>query len=363
MARILYALSGEGQGHVSRVLAIAAMLRNEGHELLFCAGGRAEEVLRGRKEPLVSVPALLHAVHQNRMQYWKTLQLNFPAFWKQREVIQDLVRVLERWQPDLLINDFEAFSWRAAAKLGIPILSLNNQELLTEGKLAWTLQDRLAAFPALWSIWQIAPRQVVHRILTTFFEVALHHPHQTSLIPPILRPEILHLKPVNEGYLLVYLNRAKGSNLLLERLVRLGKPCRIYGFDEMPSQQKNLVFRATSSTSFLEDLANCEAILCTAGFSLLSEALYLQKPVLAMPNHGQFEQVLNARYVAEKGWGHMIHGQMPTQEELNHFVERLPILSNCFFHQMTGNQQALTLIQQQLNRSSPKTLQVEALPN
>ena len=39
------------------------------------------------------------------------------------------------------------------------------------------------------------------------------------------------------------------------------------------------------------------------GFSLLSEAVYLGKPVLAIPLRGQFEQMMNARYLERDGYG------------------------------------------------------------
>ena len=39
------------------------------------------------------------------------------------------------------------------------------------------------------------------------------------------------------------------------------------------------------------------AVITSAGFTLLGEAVYLHKPVLAIPVEGQFEQILNAHYV------------------------------------------------------------------
>ncbi len=35
MARIIYALSGQGRGHTSRVIAISDELRRRGHEVVF----------------------------------------------------------------------------------------------------------------------------------------------------------------------------------------------------------------------------------------------------------------------------------------------------------------------------------------
>ena len=46
-----------------------------------------------------------------------------------------------------------------------------------------------------------------------------------------------------------------------------------------------------------------QAVIATAGFTLISEALYLGKPYLAMPMSGQFEQELNAFQLAQCGFG------------------------------------------------------------
>ena len=40
-----------------------------------------------------------------------------------------------------------------------------------------------------------------------------------------------------------------------------------------------------------------------AGFSLISEALYLEKPYLAWPVKRQFEQIFNAYYIGKTGYG------------------------------------------------------------
>jgi uncharacterized protein (TIGR00661 family) len=43
--------------------------------------------------------------------------------------------------------------------------------------------------------------------------------------------------------------------------------------------------------------------VANAGFSLISEALYLGKPYLAWPVKRQFEQVFNAYYIGQMGYG------------------------------------------------------------
>ena len=44
-------------------------------------------------------------------------------------------------------------------------------------------------------------------------------------------------------------------------------------------------------------------MVCNGGLSLIGEALYLGKPIFSVPVRNQFEQVLNARYLEELGYG------------------------------------------------------------
>jgi hypothetical protein len=67
--------------------------------------------------------------------------------------------------------------------------------------------------------------------------------------------------------------------------------------------------------TFIADLASCRAVVATAGFTLMSEAISLDKPMLAVPIRGQFEQVLNARYLEREGYG-------ATADDLNEEVLR-----------------------------------------
>ena len=80
--------------------------------------------------------------------------------------------------------------------------------------------------------------------------------------------------------------------------------CRFicYGFDRC-GKDGNLLFKTPSLDRFLQDLITCKAIIANAGFSLVSEALHLGKPYLAVPVKKQFEQVFNAYYVDRMKYG------------------------------------------------------------
>lgn len=132
MARIVYALSGQGRGHASRVLAIAQALRARGHELQFCGGGTARTVLEACGETVWPVPSLRQVLHGNRMRLAATLHANLPVLRQLRPLLDELTERLADFRPHLVITDFEAFTPRAAARLGIPVLSFNHQQVITE---------------------------------------------------------------------------------------------------------------------------------------------------------------------------------------------------------------------------------------
>jgi uncharacterized protein (TIGR00661 family) len=65
----------------------------------------------------------------------------------------------------------------------------------------------------------------------------------------------------------------------------------------------NCVLKEFSEEGFVEDLASARAVVANGGLSLLGEAIWLGKPLFSIPVRNQYEQILNARYVEELGYG------------------------------------------------------------
>ena len=76
---------------------------------------------------------------------------------------------------------------------------------------------------------------------------------------------------------------------------------------------------------FLRDLAGAGAVIANAGFSLVSEALHLGKPYLAVPVEHQFEQTFNAYYVDKMGFG--AFWEDLTKEKIESFLFNLPVFA------------------------------------
>jgi len=136
-------------------------------------------------------------------------------------------------------------------------------------------------------------------LIISFFKARLKK-RKAFLFSPILREEVLQAKTSSGDFVLVYVTSNAAELTEVLKTIRQRFVC--YGF-EREGRAGNLEFRKPGRSSFLEDLCACRAVIANAGFSLISEALYLGKPYLAWPVKRQFEQVFNAYYVGQMGYG------------------------------------------------------------
>jgi uncharacterized protein (TIGR00661 family) len=84
----------------------------------------------------------------------------------------------------------------------------------------------------------------------------------------------------------------------------------------------NLRYQPFSETKFIADLASARAVVAGGGFTLMSECVYLHKPLLASPIRGQFEQLLNALYLEREGYGR--HAETVDGPVLEAFLAAVP---------------------------------------
>jgi uncharacterized protein (TIGR00661 family) len=158
-------------------------------------------------------------------------------------------------------------------------------------------------------------------IITSYFYPEIKNKDKVSIFPPILREEILNLKPSKGGHVLVY-QTSTSNKKLIEILKKINENFIVYGF-EMEKKDKNLIFRNFNEDQFFSDLGSCKAVLANGGFTLISESIYLKKPVLSIPVKGQFEQILNAIYLERLGYGEF-HEELGV-DILEHFLSTLDI--------------------------------------
>ena len=298
MANILYGVNGEGSGHSSRAREVIAHLEARGHRVHVASFDRGYQNLKNDFD-VTEIDGLRLAYVHNRVRYGKTVLRNLLHLPKTGRTVRSLSRKAEGWNLDLVITDFEPITCHLGRKLGLPIIAIDNQHLLTDAEITYPREYRREAAATKLVTRLMTPRADAYLVIS-FFTAKMKRKKTTFLFPPILRQEVLKA-PVTEGEsVLVYVT--SGAAELAELLKSVRGRFLCYGFGREGGDQ-NLEFCKPGLDSFLRDLSDCKAVIANAGFSLISEALYLGKPYLAWPVKRQFEQIFNAYYIGRMGYG------------------------------------------------------------
>jgi uncharacterized protein (TIGR00661 family) len=327
--RILYGVVGEGMGHAMRSRVVLERLFELGHEVEIIASGRAVDFLEKRFGDKSDVNRIrgLHIVYEdNEVQRARTLfenvlggSLAIPA---QIAKYFDLIR---DFSPEVVISDFESWTYFYGQAHRLPILSIDNMQILNRCTIPDdVIEGHRADFEISKALVKSKLPFANHYLITTFFFPEIRK-DKTTLVKPILRPEILSAKKGKGDHLLVY-QTAEGNDELAKTLSETGLECRIYGMRRTIKEEQvegRLRYRPFSETTFIEDLATAKAVIAGGGFTLMGEAVYLHKPMLSVPVRGQFEQVLNGRYLQRLGYGQYAES-LADPREIFSFIEKVP---------------------------------------
>jgi uncharacterized protein (TIGR00661 family) len=297
MVNILYGVNGEGSGHSSRAREVIAHLEAQGHRVHVASFDRGYRNLKDDFD-VTEIDGLRLAYVHNRVRYGKTVVRNLLHMPQTARRVRALGRKAESWDLDLVITDFEPITCHVGHKLGLPVIAIDNQHLLTDTEISYPREYRKDAAAAKLVTRVMTPGADAYLVISFF--TARVKKKKTFLFPPILRAEVLEAAPSVGDSVVVYVTSAAPELTELLKTVRQKFLC--YGFNR-EGTDGNLEFRKPALDTFLRDLSGCRAVIANAGFSLISEALYLGKPYLAWPVKRQFEQVFNAYYIGKTGYG------------------------------------------------------------
>lgn len=298
--RILYGVAGEGMGHATRAKAVLDRLTKT-HDVHIFSGSRAFDYLHQRFRAV-------HRVFGFHIIYWNNSVSNLGIFLYNAARIPLLVfsffKVLFlalTWKPHMIITDYDPFTCYAGLLLGIPVVSISNQHVLNKTRVSYPLRRTWEAFKTKLVNALLIPHASLYVITTFSFPDRVAH--DAVLVPPIVRRELLKTRMCEGEHVLVY-QTSKSNKRLLATLQKL--PCGfvVYGWEKR-SATGNILFKAFNEKEFFKDLATCKAVITNGGYSLISEAVTLGKPVLAEPVAKQFEQSLNALLLEKEGYGRM----------------------------------------------------------
>ena len=316
MANVLYGVNGEGSGHSTRAKEVITHLERRGHTVHVASFDRGLANLR-RDFEVTEIHGWGLDYLNNQVRYRRTIAKNLWGARHTAAAISKLKQLVDEQDIELVITDFEPLSCHVGHRRHLPVIAIDNQHFLTNTDVGYPKQFRRDAAAAKMVIRFMVPRASAY-LATSFFPARVTKPH-TFLFAPILRESVLLARPAEGEHVLVYVTSPAPRLAKLLSSVR----CRFiaYGFAR-EGEQQNILYKKPSADGFLKDLTSARAIIANAGFSLVTEALHLGKPYLAVPVEHQFEQIFNAYWLKRAGYGD--YWEELGKEQIESFLFNLP---------------------------------------
>lgn len=298
MANILYGINGEGSGHWTRSREVILHLQKSGnHNVTVVTSGLALANLKDHFR-VEEIFGFRFQFKNDKIDGLATFFKNSDSFPKGAKSLKRVRNLIKKEKIDIIVTDFEPISCLAGRTSDVPVVSIDNQHFISRTDAdcphGYLTQARVAK-----TVIETMTLGAEAYLTTSFFDAKTQN-NSTFILPPIIRREIFYLEPKIGDYILVYITH--GCKSISKVLKAIDFKFVVYGVDE-ESQDSNVIFRKFSQVQFLKDLAGSAGVLATAGFSLISEALFLGKPFLAWPVQNQFEQVFNAYHLERLGYG------------------------------------------------------------
>lgn len=328
MAKIVYSLAGEGRGHATRARALIEHLKLA-HDVVLITSGDAHRFLAplyagSERVRVIEIRGLKFHYTRGRVDLTKTLAAGLGYRLQLAQLLERLEGLLEAERPDLVLTDFEPALPRAAHRLGLPVMSIDHQHMFIYCNLSGlppALRLYAHAVGLAVRAYGIEPTEA---ILSSFYTPPLKPGiRHVTQVGALLRPEVTQREAYDGNYLLAYL-RPRTPPEVLENLKSTAMEVRIYGLGERPDEGR-LRFCPIHERRFLDDLAGATAVVGAAGSQLLGEAVYLGKPMLAIPESRHHEQRINAYYLREMGRGDFVHVEHFTRGRLYTFLGSLDV--------------------------------------
>ncbi|MBQ2636722.1 MAG: glycosyltransferase [Methanobrevibacter sp.] len=317
---VFYCVCGEGMGHAIRTGVIVDRIKDK-YDVYIFSSDRAYEYLKSKFDNVYEIGGFNTVYINNKVNNLKTLSDALKRNPTNIKVgYENLYKKARQLHPDVIVTDFEIYATMLSKLRNIPLISLDNIHMITQTKIDYPKDHYVEMLKAKGVIKTYVVNPKIH-ILTSFFYPRVRAKKNAVIYPPIIREDILKLTPKKGDQIIVY-QTSRESGKLVRRLKSLkDEKFIVYGFNKNEIDE-NLTYKEFNEDEFYDDLASSKAVICNGGFTFISEAIHLKKPIYSVPAIGNFEQTLNGFYVQKLGYGEY-HEVMSAQRVAN-FLKRLP---------------------------------------
>lgn len=293
---------------MTQAISLCQILENGCHEVCAVCIGKSQrreipEFLTSRiKSPihLFESPNFVTDKNHKGIKLGKTIGYNISKINRFKRSLEELDQIVSGYRPDVILNFYDILGglYNFLFKPKCSFWAIGHQYLINHPDFPYPQGNIHQKF-----LFQLNTKITS---LGSDMELALSfrplYPSQignTFILPPLLRQEIKELNPTKGDFYLTYIvNPGYQDEILL--FAKKHPEIKIEAFWDKKgapaifSPLKNLTFHQLNDRLFLEKMSQCKALISTAGFESVCEAMYLEKPVMMVPVQGQFEQACNA---------------------------------------------------------------------
>ena len=282
--KILYAIQGTGNGHLSRAMDVVPCLANHGAVDVLLSGIQADLILPFPVQFRLNGLSFIFGKNGG-VDIWETFRRS-----KIRRLIKE-IEGLPVTDYDLVINDFEPVSAWACNFRDQPCIGLSHQ---------LAVLDKQSPKPKEIDV-------LGHFILKNYAPPTTRYgfhfrAYNSRIFTPVIRQQIRQLECRDDDHYTVYLPAYDDARLL--KFLSMFPDVRWEVFSKHNHnayQLGNVSIHPIHNEKFIQSMATCTGILCGAGFETPAEALFLKKKLMVIPMTNQYEQHLNAAALAEMG--------------------------------------------------------------
>lgn len=282
--KMLYAIQGTGNGHISRARDIIPALKKHGEVDVLVSGIQADVDL-GFPIKFKLYGCSFIFGKKGGVSIWQTVK-SLRVF----QLIRDIRKVPVE-QYDLVISDFEPISVWACKMKKKKVYALSHQCAVLHPKAAKpSLNDLLGKMVLKY----YAKCDVEFGF---YFERLSNH-----IFPPVIRKEIKDLSPISGNHYTVYLP-SYSNKTIIEILSKVENTnWEVFSkHTQKTFRVQNVLVQPINNASYMESLKNSKGVLMGAGFEGPCEAIYLQKKLMVIPMSTQYEQHCNAAGLEQIG--------------------------------------------------------------
>lgn len=282
--KILYAIQGTGNGHLSRAMDVIPALMQYGRVDILVSGIQCDLTLPYPVKYKLQGLSFIFG-KDGGVDLWKTLV---------RSNVRKLVREIKELpvrKYDLIINDFEPVSAWACYNAEIPCIGLSHQAaVLAEGVPLPDLTDMMGRF-------------ILKNYAPNTMQYGFHFKsYSRDIFTPVIRRQIREQNIEHGEHYTVYLPSYDDKRLISKLSQFKDVKWEVFSkHNRKAFRSRNVSVQPIHNDKFIRSMAGCAGVLCGAGFETPAEALFMNKKLLVIPMKNQYEQQLNAAALKDMG--------------------------------------------------------------